>query len=112
MTVKQKAIEAEGALRNRLVAICERAFVAEEFWFNRDSAKSQRQLGECYALLRAGCVFELRHDMSGQPDDGTIWVRIWSQGFAHFDWGGGLDEETYYLPDEDRLDRADGKDWY
>jgi len=96
--------------REDLLAICERAFVPEEKWSNRDSSAAQRQLGECYALLRAGCEFYVHED-----DRQTLWVSVEFYGFDSFEWG--LDEvpresEQYYLPTAERLDARDGKDWY
>lgn len=101
--------------RDILLNICRQAFVPEDRWHDRDSAGAQRQLGECYALLKAGCRFEVRTDMDAEggalDKDRTIWVRIWSKGFGYFEVG-KLDEETYYLPAQARLDAVAGKDWY
>lgn len=97
--------------RDELVAICEQAFVPEEQWSDRDSSGAQRQLGEAYALLRAGCQFIERRDMGG-PEGRTIWLAIEFKGFGYFDYGGPQDDETYYLPTQERLDAAAGRDWY
>jgi hypothetical protein len=94
--------------REDLLAICECAFVQQEHWYNRDSASAQRQLGEAYALLKAGCEFWIGSD----TDIRTIWVVITSEGFAHKDYDGGLDTEHFYLPTRERLAQSDGKDWY
>lgn len=99
--------------RDDLLAICERAFVPETRWFNRDSASAQRQLGECYALLKAGCNFVVQRGDDGcSTDDHTVWVEVACKGFAHMDYDGPLDRETYYLPTAARLDDRDGRDWY
>lgn len=99
--------------REVLIELCERGTVPEDQWHDRDSQGAQTQLGKAWALLRAGCDFA---DVSDDPDlgdhGGTIWIRIYSKGFKHFDWNGGLENDLFYIPSEERLDRADGKDWY
>ena len=45
--------------RDELVDLCDRGVVAHSHWRNRDSAEAQRQLGECRALLLAGCDFRI-----------------------------------------------------
>lgn len=108
------------AQRAELIVICERAIVPEDDWHDRDSASSHRQLGECWAQLRAGCRFEL-HGSDGDPpsDEQTHWVTVYSEGFQyHENHESGddqllyMDKETYYLPTANRLDKAAGKDWY
>lgn len=102
--------------REDLLAICERSFVAHAAWSNRDTADAQRQLGECYALLRAGCDFTVLRGPMGlhglETDDQTVWVEITWKGFAVFDYDGDWDTETYYLPTVARLDLRNGGDWY
>jgi hypothetical protein len=93
--------------RDALIAICERAFVPEDRWRDRDSSAAQRQLGECYALLRAGCYV-----LGTRVERDAIWVTIEYRGFGHFDYDGALDDDRFYLPTPERLDRADGGDWY
>ena len=97
--------------RDALLAICERAFVPEDRWRNRDSSAAQLQLGECYALLRAGCRV-----LGARQKGDTIWVTIEYRGFSYFegdyDGLGPLDDDRFYLPSPERLDRADGGDWY
>lgn len=95
--------------RDQLISLCHRAFVPEVQWRNRDSAAAQRQVGECYALLIAGCLYTV----TDETDDRTIWVDVHFDGFGHFDWGGPQDDETFYLPTAERLDDArNGRDWY
>jgi hypothetical protein len=99
--------------REDLVAICERGFVPEDSWTDRDSSDAQRQLGQCYALLRAGCEFEVlqgKYDL--KTDEHTIWVELTFKGFGYFDYDGDLSRETFYLPTVARLDARAGKDWY
>lgn len=97
--------------REELIAICERGVVAEKDWRNRDSCGAHQQLGSCWALLKAGCQFYIRTGTDGCSTNAkTIWVEINAHGFAKFDHGGSLDDETYYLPTPERL--ACGGDWY
>jgi len=101
--------------REELIAICERSFVPEEKWRNRDSASAHRQLGECYALLKAGCDFGIigRTPSSFlQTDAETIWVVVAYKGFGAFEYDGTPDDETFYLPTAERLNERDGQDWY
>jgi hypothetical protein len=92
--------------------------VPEAKWTNRDSAAAVRQLGDCLALLRAGCDFTIRtheNSRSGDPcvtDARTIWVDITFRGFAAFEHDGPLENETYYIPTQERIDAAGGGDWY
>jgi hypothetical protein len=98
--------------REELISICERAVVLENHWLDRDSADSQRQIGECWALLKAGCEYKILTIGSLKTDEKTIWVKITFDGFAKFDWNGGQDEENYYLPTPERLEERKGGDWY
>ncbi|BBZ65801.1 hypothetical protein MINS_12300 [Mycolicibacterium insubricum] len=97
--------------RSQLLTICRRASVPESKWHNRDSADAQRQLGEAYALLAAGCDYAI----GARSTDRTIWVTIWSRGFDWFEDGpsdGNRDAGRYYLPTPERLRNANGSDWY
>lgn len=99
--------------REELLSICERAFVPETQWSNRDSANTQRQLGECYALLQAGCEFNVLHYGALATNNRTIWVEIFYRGFSSFEYGSDhTDSETFYLPTVARLDKSVGRDWY
>lgn len=101
--------------REELIEVCERAFVREAEWSDRDSARAQMQLGQAYALLKAGCNYFIT-----KIERGTIWVTITYKGFNWFE--GSLDgpdhrdelkdDESFYLPTVERLDRANGGDWY
>ncbi len=69
------------------------------------------QLGECLALLSAGCDFDVR------PDGKTYKVYIEFRGFDWFEGGFDhedryLSDESYYVPTRARLDEVDGGDWY
>ncbi len=107
--------------RKELIAICESAFVPEIKWNDRDSESAQCQLGECYALLKAGCDFEIIYedDICG-TDENTIWLYVYSHGFSWFESFNKPNERTrdemeehhYYLPTIKRLKEANGNDWY
>lgn len=92
--------------REDLIKICEKAFVKEEDWKDRDSELAQCQLGECYVLLRAGCDFEIDKVFGD-----TIELTIYSKGFVYFEYG-MKDEHFFYLPTEKRLKEVNNKDWY
>ena len=98
--------------RKELIEICESAFVKEKDWTNRDSESAQCQLGECYALLKAGCKYKISYkDDICKTDSETIWIYIYSHGFMYFEEG--IEEEHfYYLPTMKRLKERQGKDWY
>lgn len=100
-------------MRKELLEICEKAFVKEKDWRDRDSASAQRQLGECYALLKAGCDFTI---LTEKSDENTIWLEVYSHGFCWFvsidHDKSDMDRETYYLPTKKRLEETNGKDWY
>lgn len=99
--------------REELVSICERAIVPESKWCDRDSAGAQRQVGETWALLRAGCDFEVvEKDGHIITDEHTIWVRLKYDGFSVFDSGADKYEELSYLPTTQHLDERNGEDWY
>lgn len=114
--------------RDELIAICEAALVPQDRWHDRDSYRAQLQVGTCWALLRAGCDFEVitrKTDKDRVRTDGkTIWLRTYGQGFRwhEYDWEGYgesvrrrdeyLDVELHYLPTEKRLREAAGGDWY
>lgn len=106
--------------REELIDICERAIVPLSEWSNRDTSHSQRSVGECWALLKAGCDFHVRtpENMKGTPDDPcvtddrTIWLAITFPSFATFDQGAGPACEIYYLPTPKRLQENSGTDWY
>ena len=96
--------------REELIALCERAIVAEDLWSNRDSATAQQKIGRCWALLKAGCEFVIT-----DPKDrfGSINLDITYTGFNCFELGEGYeDEDSFYIPTAEKLDAVNGKDWY
>ena len=97
--------------REQLVSICERAIVPENEWGNRDSGDAHRQLGEAWALLKAGCPYRVLHDEDLNTNDKTIWLEISYDGFGSVESGEHhLESETFYLPTEEHLKREG--DWY
>ena len=110
--------------REDLLRICEQAFVSEDKWHDRDSENAQSQLGECYALLKDGCEFEVTYDDDDicGTDENTIWLFVYSKGFMYYEsvCGNETPEELksykekkhFYLPTQKRLDEANGEDWY
>jgi len=103
--------QSETPTRGELVALCEAASRPESVWHDRDSAGAQRQVGEAWALLRAGCDFSIDTEMDG--GDRTIWLRIKSRGFRAVEYGPDYaDEDLFYIPTQGRLDSVGEKDWY
>ena len=109
--------------RQDLIKICEKAFVNQKDWGDRDSASSQLQMAECYALLRAGCYFEVTYKDKNNnciTDEKTIWVQFWVHDFQYFEYGGDAYDKDghydldyqFYLPTLKRLKEVKGKDWY
>lgn len=99
--------------REDLISLCEQGAAPEAGWHDRDSAEAQRQMGEAWALLRAGCAFEVLTKGDLKTDDRTIWVEITFDGFGAFE-GGDKETELFYLPTQQRIDAAalSGGDWY
>lgn len=93
--------------REELIELCERAIVDENKWRNRDSHYSQLNIGKAWALLKAGCDFTVDDEKFR-----SHWIRIYSKGFSYFDWTGKKEDESFYIPTEERLDEADGDVWY
>lgn len=109
--------------REELIAICERAFVPQEHWWDRDTAGAQIKMGSCLALLKAGCYFEIQYTKDGSgcsTDENTIWIQFWVHDFIWFETehterdekGNKFHDYHFYLPTESRLDERKGMDWY
>lgn len=109
--------------REELIKICERAFVPQHQWRNRDSASSQISLGSCYALLKAGCEFDVLTTSDGNgcsTDDQTIWLQFYVHDFCWFEAGFEEGESRgsksydyqFYIPTPERLAANKRKDWY
>ena len=101
--------------REELIALCERATEEpQSHWYDRDSASARMQVGQAWALLRAGCDFRVEHEPDDAPtisDANTWWVEITYEGFDYHEIG-ERSTDTFYIPTAKRLnERADG-DWY
>lgn len=106
--------------RDELISICETAFIPQRHWLNRDSASAQMQLGEAYALLRAGCAYKIltadnQDDIYSSArchsNDDTYWAEFEIEGFSYHEMG-MYQYETFYLPTRKRLGTVSGEDWY
>lgn len=99
--------------RTGLISICERARVPMKKWLNRDSASAQKQVGEVWALLRAGAPYKVNFEGNTcVTNENTIWIEIEYHGFNYFEIGDeGVEHDTYYLPTDKRLADRDGEDW-
>ncbi len=110
--------------REELLEICEKAFVPQEEWHDRDSAEAQLGVGKCLALLKAGCDFDIEYTEDGKgcsTNDKTIWLQFYVHDFTWFEYGsehfddkrGNSDfDYHFFLPTQQRLDDRKGKDWY
>lgn len=101
--------------RNKLIDIAERAVVPHKFWSNRDSSAAQRQAGEALALLRANCFYAVLDNPASSccTNEKTIWLEISFKDFSDFEEGeGSLTSKRFYLPTDDCLNKANGRDWY
>lgn len=106
--------------REELMQLCLDGIVAEQYWSDRDSAKAMMQLGQAYALLKAGCNFDiLRKSPETDPaksplvtDDKTIWISVQYKGFDYFEES-VYSHDTFYIPTRARLNAAMvQRDWY
>lgn len=105
--------------RELLIELCEKAFVKQEDWKDRDSADAQAGIAMSLMLLKAGCKFEASgSEIFTHTIDITFWVK-------DFTWWDVLDADeveypdgvnngkyTYYIPTQYKLDQVAGKDWY
>jgi hypothetical protein len=101
--------------REELVELLNNAIVPVEKWRDRDTSAAQRQLGECYALVKAGCGFNVYrgnghvHTRSVH----TLEIVVSFPGFDSFEYGAGNNDiKTYYAPSPERLETSKGRDWY
>lgn len=99
--------------RSELISICEQSVVQHGQWRDRDTPSAQEGVGRAWVYLRAGCTFRvLAEGKHCKTDDRTIWIEIDHDDFGTRDWSGPGETETFYLPTPNRLDAANGKDWY
>lgn len=95
--------------REELLSLCERGVVPEKKWWDRDSASAQRQLGECRALLAAGCDFDVEPEIKHN----AWWVHVFFRGFDAFEYGEqAMSHESFYVPTSERLEARPDGDWY
>ena len=99
--------------REYLIEICEKAIVPVERWNNWGTPHAQQSVGRCWALLKAGCEFEVD---AKETTEETIWLNINTPTFNTFEYGeedGDFNElESFYLPTEKRLKDRGDRDWY
>lgn len=96
--------------RKELIRLCENSIVKENKWHDRDSEKAQIQIGEAWALLKAGCMYR-----EVSKNSHTLDIEVFSNGFRWFESGGEEDckeSRTFYIPTEERLKESKGGDWY
>ncbi len=101
--------------RQKLITLCECAIVTVNNWHDRDSSEAQINIGKCWALLRAGCLFEILN----RTDEDTIYISIYFPDFNRFQDGefdlknkDSLKEYSFYIPTRKRLNETVNKDWY
>jgi hypothetical protein len=69
---------------------------------------TQEQLAICWGLLKAGCEFRVI-----EQSNCTINLEIEHPTFSTIEWGEGeLEQSSFYLPTQNRLDLCKGNDWY
>jgi len=93
-----------------LIDLCHRGVVPVSNWRDRDTPGAQSQLAVAGAYLASGCEWNLA--ASPKSDKRTIWIEITHPTFGTFDWGEANDDELFYIPTEERLTEANGKDWH
>lgn len=100
--------------RQDLIKLCEDGIVSCKKWGNRDTSDAQRQLGEAWALLKAGCDFEILQEKDGlNTSDKTVWVKIRFTDFSGFENGYPNNAaDIFYLPTIARLTENKNSDWY
>lgn len=100
--------------REDLIRLCTHAAVQVSEWRNRDTADAQKQVGEALALLRAGAEWRLARDP--EQTETTHWIYISYPGFNAFEVGvskrSAWEEDLFYIPTAERLERSNGRDWY
>ena len=99
--------------RADLITLCADGILPPDRWTNRESSWAQRQLGECRALLVAGCDFEVQlGDSKRDRRDAYMYsVHIRFPGFNTFEHGHANESKTYYVPTRARLNVVAGGDW-
>ena len=118
----------EDYTREELISLCELAIVPETKWDDRDCSSAHITIGTAWALLKAGCPFEVKTKNNAVSndcitDDETIWIEIQHADFGTFEsleWpedddgkpGKRYGLHSTYIPTWKRLAEAKGGDWY
>lgn len=93
--------------RERLIELCEKAIVDESKWDDRDSSAAQMNIGQAWALLKAGCEYQIT-----SHNKEYINLDISYKDFGSFERSKPNETESFYIPSEDRLKYFGGNDWY
>ena len=102
--------------RKRLIDRCDRSLVPAEKWTTDSTHRAQLNIFALRGFLLAGCDYTMLRPPEEQ-NEGRIWIRVYFKGPTyHFKRGSHgqakpLDEDIFYLPTEDALKVAGGKDW-
>ncbi|MBA2678645.1 MAG: hypothetical protein H0U76_09680 [Ktedonobacteraceae bacterium] len=109
--------------REELIVLCELAIIPEESWRHIDTSSGQKKIGNCWALLKAGCQFSVltkdnkrkKGTVFSVTNERTIWVEIEMKGVVPFKQGPYANSipqiELFYIPTLERLEAANGEDW-
>jgi len=99
--------------RATLHQLCIDAIVHERSWNDRDASAAHLNIGKCWALLSAGCEYSLEFE------NDYINVQFKVRDFAWFEYQDDNEEPAsdnhkykFYLPTRERLNEANGEDWY
>lgn len=105
-------IPTEPNLRDKIIALCDKAIVHHSKWSDRDTPEAQISVATIRAYLMAGCPFRIKTRKKNAHDDTvtnerTIWIEI-----KHYIFEDELGWGVYYMPTEKRIEEANGNDWY
>ena len=99
--------------RKQIIELCEKGIVNHKKWDDRDSASAHKNIGFCWALLKAGCKFRILKEGSLKTDKQTIWIEVTFSDFMDFENLGETETtKDFYIPTALRLREANGGDWY
>jgi len=93
--------------REYLIQLCEKAIVDESKWDDRDSSDAQMNIGKVWALLKAGCEYQI-----ASHDEEYVNLDISYKDFGSFERSKPKETESFYIPTESRLNHFCGNDWY
>ena len=106
---KNGEIIAKSFTREVLLQLCNDAIVQESSWSDPDTTNSQLGVGACWALLKAGCEYKTN------LDDYYIHIHFKAKDSIWFERSEPVYNDNkykFYLPTRERLNEAEGKDWY